>query len=311
MECRVFASLQKASLARLRIGVAAGKDHIAVAGVRRREGQRPLLEHFTVLPRGPELASALGAYLKANAGTRAPLSVVLGPAEYQLALIEAPDVLPAELRAAVRWRLRDSIDFHIDDAIVDVFDLPPQSRGGQTRMMYAVAARKSAVAEHGALLGGCAGFDVIDVPELCLRNAASILAGAAQGVALVYLRESTATVVIARGETLYLARHMGLGAGGPAGDGEVDPDVVALELQRSLDYCESHYDQPPVPQVVIAPAGPRAEMLASALAASTGLRVAVFDLAEALECRAAPDATAQESLFLAVAAALREERRSL
>ena len=66
---------------------------------------------------------------------------------------------PAELRAAMRWRLKDSIDFRVEDAVIDVFDVPDQNRGGHGRMMYAVAARRSAVDAHTAALAATPGFD--------------------------------------------------------------------------------------------------------------------------------------------------------
>ncbi len=52
-----------------------------------------------------------------------------------------PAACDNELRAAVRWRIKDLIDFHIDDAVIDVFEMPAHARGGPNRMMYAVKAR--------------------------------------------------------------------------------------------------------------------------------------------------------------------------
>jgi MSHA biogenesis protein MshI len=305
----VFGQLQRSSAARVRVGVVSTREQTAIVALGRTAG-RPTLEYCAVQPRGQ---GTIAESLRAAGFARAPVSAVLLPGEYQLAMIEAPDVLPAEMRAAVRWKLREAIDFHVDDAIVDVFDLPAQGRRAQGRMMYAVAARRSAVAEHAARLEGLRGFDVVDVPELCLRNLAALVPGAANGVALLYLGETAATVVLVRGTTLYLARHLDLeatlrfdGRGVP-----LDAANVALQLQRSLDYYESHYDQPPIGEIVVAPAGPRAAVLAQELATETGLRVGTFDFAERFECREAPPADVQTACFLAAGAALRDEKRSL
>ena len=43
------------------------------------------------------------------------------------------------------WRVNDLIDFQIDDAVNDVFEMPRQGRGGPNRMLYAVAARADVV----------------------------------------------------------------------------------------------------------------------------------------------------------------------
>jgi MSHA biogenesis protein MshI len=313
MERRVFSFLKPKAAPGVRIGVAFNADQVAVAAVRRPASGRAVLEHCAVVP----VAGGDAALLEAlrQAGTpRTPVSVLLQTDDYQLALIEAPDVLPAELRAAVRWRLRDAIDFHVDDAVVDVFDVPPKGRHAQGRMMYAVAARRGAVQGYATRLAGWRGFDVVDVPELCLRNLAAQLPAADQGVALLHLGETSASVVLVRGPTLYLARQMPLQflAGGAEGEAPaVDSEAVALELQRSLDYYESHYDQPPIGQVMVAPAGARAAALAAGLARETGLAVQALDLGELLDCAEPPSDALQADCLLAVAAALREDTKTL
>lgn len=305
----VFGQLKRKTSARVRVGVVSSRERTAIVALGR-GGDRPTLEYCAVLPR---TEGTVGETLRAAGFARAPVSAVLLQDDYQLAMIEAPDVLPAELRAAVRWKLREAIDFHVDDAIVDVFDLPAQGRRAQGRMMYAVAARRSAVADHVARLEGVRGFDVVDVPELCLRNLASLSPGAANGVALLHVGETLATAVVVRGGTLYLSRHLELqstlrhdGKGPP-----LDAANVALQLQRSLDYYESHYDQPPIGEIVVAPAGPRGEELARELASETGLRVGTFDFTDRFECREAPSTELQAACLLAAGAALRAEKRTL
>jgi MSHA biogenesis protein MshI len=308
MECRVFGFLKTSPASRVRVGVAVAGDDAVLAAVRRPAAGRPVLEQCVRVPR-----AAFAASFKDGGWARSPVSAVLAPGEYQLALIEAPDVLPAEMRAAVRWRLKDAIDFHIDDAIVDVFDLPEQARRAQGRSMYAVAARRGAVEQYVRLLEGCRGLDVVDVPELCLRNLAAQLPSAEQGVAMLHLADLVATVVVVRGQTLYLARSLDLQAT-LAFDGDlpsIDAAAVALQLQRSLDYYESHYDQPPIAEVAVAPSGPRAAALADGLARETGLKVSAYDLAERFECPTPPPAELQATALFAVGAALRDERRTL
>ena len=54
--------------------------------------------------------------------------------------------------------------------------------------------------------------------------------------------------------------------------------MLSLELQRSLDYYESHFDETAIGDLFIAPAGSRANMLAAELGASTGLRISMFNI---------------------------------
>jgi len=295
------------------VGLAFGTKEIAVA-VMRREGGNAVLERCELLPldpaAGPDAASLA---VRAAGLPRMPVSTVLNPADYQLALVEAPDVPPAELRAAMRWRLKDTIDFRVEDAVIDVFDVPDQTRGGHGRMMYAVAARRSAIEGYAKALDGIPSFDVIDVPELCLRNLASLMPTAAAGVALLHLGDTHASIILVRARTFYLARQMELspGAKDAAGSARVDASGVVLELQRSLDYYERHFDQPPITRIAISPAGTRAAELAEDLGRETGFEVTTLDLNLLLSCKSPIGPEAQGTCLLAVGAALREEHRSL
>src|ERR1700682_6206273 len=71
---------------------------------------------------------------------------LLPSSDYQLLLVEAPNVPPAELKTAVRWRIKDMLDYHLEDAPIDVLDIPPDPSGGnRAHSMYAVAARNGVI----------------------------------------------------------------------------------------------------------------------------------------------------------------------
>src|ERR1700731_3646972 len=100
MECRVLGLLRKSSAAKGRVGLAFGSNEIAVA-VMRRDGGSCMLERCELLPMDPARGTdAAPAALRAAGLPRMPVSTVLRLEDYQLALVEAPDVPPAELRAA-------------------------------------------------------------------------------------------------------------------------------------------------------------------------------------------------------------------
>lgn len=312
----MFARFKKSSTAKARVGLAFSREHIAVAIVRRDRGA-PVLERCELLPMpSGSGGNAATTVIRAAGLPRVPVSTVLRADDYQLVLVEAPDVPPAELRAAMRWRLKETIDFRVEDAVIDVFDVPAQNRGGPGRMMYAVAAQRSAVERHAGALVEVPTFDVIDVPELCLRNLATLLPAAASGVALLHLGEKMATVILVRGTTFYFARQVDLHASLPAAadndpDARLDVGSVVLELQRSLDYYERHFDQPPITRIAVSPSGKRASLLAADLGGETGFAVETLDLASLLRCETSIEAAVHPGCLLAVGAALREEHRSL
>ena len=310
----MFALLKKSAAAKGRIGITVDGGGIAVAVVTRAADQAQL-QRCEVLPVDPSAGADAVADVVRDAGLpRLPVSMVLRAEDYQLALVEAPDVPPAELRAAMRWRLKDAIDFRVEDAIIDVFDVPAQNRGGHGRMMYAVAARRGAVERCSTALASLPGFDVVDVPELCLRNIAASLSAATTGVALVHFGEAAASVILVRGPTFYFARQMSLRQAQPRsgdGDGQADSDGIVLELQRSLDYYERHFDQPPITRIAITPGGQRALDVTQALKRDTSFEVTALDLNSLLACAAPVEPQTQAACLMAVGAAMREEHRSL
>jgi MSHA biogenesis protein MshI len=227
---------------------------------------------------------------------RAATCGVVDADDYQVVQVEAPEVLPSEMRAAVRWRLRDAISFKVDDAAVDVFEIPDSARRTETRMLFAVAARATAV-------------------ELCLRNISSLLPQDAKGVAMLALNENYAQLVTTRQGVLYLTRRIDIARrfephAQERSENDFDAGALSLELQRSLDYYESHYDQTPIGDLVIAPGGERAQRVAAALRDETSLRVSVLDVREFCNVYKSGELVTDWPSLMALGAALRTESAS-
>jgi MSHA biogenesis protein MshI len=218
---------------------------------------------------------------------KVPVSAVINANDYQIAQVQAPDVPRADLRAAARYSMRDAFDFPIDNSTLDVFDLPEQTSSGDRKMCFAIASRGDAIEKMSAVFEkNFRKFDVIDIPELCQRNLSALLPQDAKGVAFLLIRDEFAQLVLTRRGMLYVTRRFEFMQRGELnGDEEaeanelpLDPQVLSLELQRSLDYYESHFDETAIADLFIAPAGMRANLLAAELGASTGLRISMFNI---------------------------------
>ena len=253
---------------------------------------------------------------------------------FSLLLVESPEVDPSELKAAVRWRIKELIDFHIDDAIIDVFDIPGQKERGRAKLMYVVASRTSTVQQHIDLLEASGlNLTVIDIPELALRNIAALLPEDKGGVATLYIGRHHTMLVMTRNQTLYLSRRIDLGLeqilnylNPPSGedefvlDGDERPmpeslqralDNIVLEIQRSLDYYESHFSLPPVSGLVIAPMEEGVPGMLGYLGGNLGVPVRQLDLGALIECDTPLSDQLQAQCLFAIGAALREEKRAL
>ena len=306
--------LRRAQANGWRVGVMPADRETALAIVRTVRAARPLLRHCAIHPSLEIRAEHVLAPLAHNRElSHAAVSAVLSTDEYQLVQVEAPDVQPEEMRSAVRWKLKDIISFPPSEAVVDVFEIPEQARYVESRMVYAVAARTDAVQRVVSLVKPrVRGFDVIDIPEMCLRNIAALLPQDEHGVALIALGDRFAQLTLTCRGVLYLARRIDLsrGAETPAGEAAADFDVasLALELQRSLDYYESHYDQPGIADVVVTSGDERAERLLGNLIAATGHSVTLLEVEELFDVADSIEPDTRWPGLLALGAALRSER---
>jgi MSHA biogenesis protein MshI len=243
---------------------------------------------------------------------KAPAVGVLPSVSYRMLLVESPEVPDDELRAAVRWRIKDLIDFHVDDAVIDVFQMPRQSRGGPNQMLYAIAARADGVrGEVDAAESAGLSLKAIDILELALRNLAALIEQDGRGVALLYLQDTSGVLLLVRQGVLYLARHIETGTDYLGTAGGLHDELVAglaLETRRSLDYFESHYEQTSIPILYTAglPGSDREQ-----LSAELGLSVARIDLDSIFDCELGLDEDAERRCLPAVGAALRKEAVAL
>ena len=236
-----------------RAGISIASDGVSAAEMQPGAGGLPRLRRLSYQPRKPD--DELTTVFSRLRNPRCKVNSVVSVSAYQLLLVEAPDVPEAELRAAVRWRIKDLIDFHIDDAVIDVFEMPEQSRGGQTRMMYAIAARTDVVQQHVDLITSRGmQLHAIDIPELCLRNIAARVPEDPDGVALRHLADDHGRLTVTRQGIVYLTRRIETGVDTLSQAEGLRAGLVeglALEVRRSLDYIESHYDQKPVQKLYV------------------------------------------------------------
>jgi MSHA biogenesis protein MshI len=302
----------------LRAAVAISEREIAVALVRKLDGQRPKVLRIVVeeAPLGfadPVLKKIISEFdLR-----RVPVSAVINPPDYQIAQVQAPEVPRAELRAAARYSMRDAFDFPIETSTLDVFDLPEQNSHGNKKMCFAVASRGEAIEKmSNEFERHFRKFDVIDIPELCQRNLAALLPQDAKGVAFLMLRDDFAQLVLTRRGMLYVTRRFEFRERGELnGDSEyeanelpLDPQVLSLELQRSLDFYESHFDETAINELYIAPSGTRANLLAAELGAATGLRISMYNIHDLVDVSFSAEIPDGWLGCMAIGAALRQRK---
>jgi hypothetical protein len=205
-----------------------------------------------------ELRSTIELQMRALQLHRSPArksaNLVLAPEMYNLSLVDRPDVPEADVSEAVRWLIQDQVDYPMEGASLDVFNLP-RSASRERPMVFAVSVQtdllRSMIREINA-----AGLQLasIDATELTLRNLIwQCFPHADQNIALLRLTSNSGLIDISRADELYLARRI---SGVPEEFSETKwedfRERMLLQVQRSIDYYESAMNQPHCNMLVVA-----------------------------------------------------------
>ena len=240
------------------VGIVAHDQRLDLAHVVRDAAARPQIRQLDSFRVERGEADALERLRVARKLKSFRCTTVLGPGQYQLLQLEAPDVPAAERREALRWRLKDMVEFAVDRASIDVLDIPGGSQGGgRSAGIFVAAAGAEAVAARMRLFDGAkVPLQAIDLPELAQRNVAALFEEPNRGLAFLALDEHGGLLTLTHQGELYAFRRIDISATQLA---EADPERqrqllerVALELQRSLDTFDRQFSFVSVARLVVA-----------------------------------------------------------
>ena len=289
------------------LGIETGPEGIALAHVLRTPGQPVQLLRCEFRHGEPvQQPALLKSMVEEFALAGMPVNLLLHPALYQMLLLDSPDVPVAELRDAMRWKVKEQISQPIEQVLVDAFALPADAYRGRSRMAYCAVLAKSGVQAWVEMLKH-AGLQLqsIDVTEMAFRNL-GLLAGA-EGVnlALLRLRSSEGLICVQQGTDLYMARRIEQGLD----QASQDFAGVTLEIQRSLDYFESQLGKGYINRLLLMPMKRDGAHALKALGDGLAVNLQALTLSDLFigQPAAELDEVLQAYCFTAVGAALRLE----
>jgi MSHA biogenesis protein MshI len=297
------------------LAVSLAHDRVEVAQVERGAHGRPAVRVCDSYAKRGSPVETLRRLRKSLRANRFRCSALLQPGEYQMQLVEAPAVPAAELKSAVRWKLKDLLDYPVDAATVDVADVPTDNSGvRRSHYVYAVSARNAAIAACMKAFHD-AGFplDAIDVPEMAQRNIAHLFEEPGRGLAMLVFGDRGGLLTFTSGGELYMARQTDItldqltGLAESAREGVLDR--LVLELQRSLDHFDRQFSYITLSRLLLAPL-PEGAGVQTYLAEHLYVPVQTLDLSEVLDFPGAPELRDPERQGFAlqlVGGALRED----
>ncbi|MEA3465045.1 MAG: hypothetical protein U9R29_03420 [Thermodesulfobacteriota bacterium] len=301
------------------VGLTFFSDGIALVHIEQNDAGEVLLRVAeSVEGSATQHAELLSELVQRHRLQNSPCVAILARGAYSLIQIDTPDVPEQEQRDAVRWQIKDLLDYPAEQAVIDLFTA---SIAGASNIAFAVAAPEEKVRYVVDAMRG-AGLDIkaIDIPELALRNILASTNENERGVALLTLWKDSGLITIVRDGELCMARRINIGIQElvDAGDIEVVEGVevsqaqqnildgVVLEIQRSLDYYESSVSRQSVTAVLIAPLIAPLPGLQSYLESYLTPDVRELDLSSWLDCSALT-ITQQSRCLSAIGAALRSD----
>ena len=281
-------------------------------------GDKPRVLKCALHPTDHVTAESLEGLRKSMRVAGLQFTTLLAPGEYQMLLVDAPNVPLEEMRTAIRWRIKDSLDFHVDDATIDVLRIPANKAAGERpQMLYAIAAPNSTI-QQCIVLFEKAKFDlnVIEIPEMAQRNIAALFEESGYGLALLAFDDNGGLLTFTSGGELYLARRIDITLAQLQDTNESlrqqSAERLELELQRSMDYFGRQHSYIAVGKLLVC--APQPLGLVALLAANLEVPVEQLDLAQVMDISAAPELKESAyvaQMFYTLGAALRQERRAL
>lgn len=292
--------------------------NINVAHVERSSGGIPTITAWVSQPIDVDVDNAVHTLAIEQKLSARHCVAVLNRPEYQLLQVDAGKLPSAEAKQAVRWSIKDMLDYPVENATLDVLEIP-FDRGNLSRphFMLAIAVRNEVIKQYIVrfIESAPTGLEAIDIAENGQRNIAALLEEKDRGLALLSFNDEGGLLTFTAGGELYHSRQFYITAKElQAKDEErlsVVYDRVALDLQRTLDNFERHFAYVAVSRLLVAPFERRAELV-NFLTSQLSIQVDTFELSDVFNVEAVPelaDVAMQSRAFMLLGVALREEAK--
>lgn len=289
------------------IAVRNSGENTYIAQVAPRENAKPLVSLAQVEVNDLKNPEALKKIISQYQLNQHAVNYLLELDQYQYIQLEKPNVPQAELKEAVRWQLKDLVDFPVEDISLDVIEIPQNKQNPNNEaFVYAMFSKNALIGELSRrLLDAKMHLKAIDTRIMAQRNIANLLAQKGEGEAILSFTKSGALLTFTFEGEVCNARYI-----------EIDEqrtessfEKISLELQRSLDGFEAKFRHVFIKKLLIAPFDLR-EQFCEHLRESIYTKIETFDLEDIFDFAPNIDigSMSRQASFLPVlGAALREE----
>jgi MSHA biogenesis protein MshI len=210
--------------------------------------------------------------------------LVLAHAHSQIVQVDKPNVPAAEIKAALKWQIKDLVSIAPENMILDYFDGPTLA-GGHDKINVVCVAKNDLVALVAIFNDAQLNIKSITTEEFAF---ASLLPLQEDAVLFVCQQpnEEINLLIVKNGQLFFSRRLRGFAQIANKSEDELTRDIIdslSLEIQRSTDYFERQLKQAPIKIIEILIPMEKEAFLASKLAENTNVEVKLFTMPETLE----------------------------
>lgn len=241
------------------VGVTLYPSGVALARVERVAGQPPALT-VCDYENGNLHGVLLKRLVRRHKLENSRCVLCLHSSQYFHGMTDRPEVEEDELQDALRWRVGDLIDYPVNEALIDSYEVAEGTADHDANQLGIIIVKRSIVEELYQTLNQ-AGLKPVafDVVEFCQRNISELLPENDRGLLLLQLRHtSTQMVGIQKGQLLISRQTNILGdevndelenlAEGHHLAGETaSVENLTVEVQRTINFYSSRARRPPPP----------------------------------------------------------------
>ncbi|MBU2863499.1 hypothetical protein KO489_06560 [Reinekea forsetii] len=250
------------------------------------------------------------------------INLLLADSLYQLLLSDVPDVPEDEIESAIEFKAADLIHYDIEEAALDVIQLPDEAYRGRMKMAFIIATQKKPLREWSmALIQRGIRIDVIDVEHTQLRNLTVHLQNYSE-TGLFHLENARGRLVLNFSGEMVLSRTFDSGLSTLITENTIQEDeleitqsddaqddiqleTLVLEMRRSFDYYESQLGLGSIAEVYLLCLPEHAE-LSTKLAQKLGMRFSPITLSDFMQFTSADELIDPNQMLALAGTAFRE-----
>ncbi|MBU0455680.1 MAG: hypothetical protein ABIH77_05775 [Pseudomonadota bacterium] len=203
-------------------------------------------------------------------------NIVLPPDFYRLFLLKKPNVPEAEYKSAMRWQVKEMIEFPLEDAVVDIFYPAPEIKH-YSHELFVVVAQNSFLVTRAKLLKECHLNPVsVDIREFSIRNLVNVFGNPKETTLVLDMHEKHCLIVFVKEEQVYFSRRVN--AGLDSLRNTANQSNLYLEIKRSLAYYQAELKQLKPEKLLFTPKAQDNKLLLENLANELEFHFEMMDL---------------------------------